>query len=87
MLKIMSHFQNSVSFENGFGKTVQKAGFSTSKVAFSKTEVLKKPLMNFNIFLSMFDGFLWTLYFIIERRIISFLMHIYYLFHGARRYT
>ena len=39
----MSHFQNSVSFENGFGKTGLKAGFSPkSMVAFSKTEVLKK---------------------------------------------
>jgi hypothetical protein len=35
---------NSVSFENGFGKTSFWTGFSTkSKVAFSKTEVLKKP--------------------------------------------
>jgi predicted helicase len=40
----VSHSQNSVSFENGSGKTSQKSGFSTkSKVAFSKTEVLKKP--------------------------------------------
>jgi len=40
----MSHFQNSVSFENGFRKPILKAGFSfNSKVAFSKTEVLKKP--------------------------------------------
>ena len=40
-----SHFQNLVSFENGFGKTSQTAGFAgKSKVAFSKTEVIKKPL-------------------------------------------
>jgi len=40
----MSHFQNSVSSENGFGKTSQMPGISLkSKVAFSKTEVLKKP--------------------------------------------
>jgi hypothetical protein len=40
----LSHFQNFVSFENGFGKTGQPTGFSPkSKVAFSKTEVLKKP--------------------------------------------
>ena len=38
------HFQNSVSFENGLGKTGQETSFSPkSKVAFSKTEVLKKP--------------------------------------------
>ena len=44
---ILSHFQNSVSFENGFGKTGKKTGFSfKSKVAFSKTEVLKKPLLS-----------------------------------------
>ena len=42
----MNHFQNSISFENGFGKTGQEAAFSLkSKVAFSKTEVLKKPLI------------------------------------------
>jgi hypothetical protein len=40
----LSHFQNSISFENGFGKTGQKPVFSgKSRVAFSKTEVLKKP--------------------------------------------
>ena len=38
----MSHFQNSVSFKNGFRKTVQKASFSDkSKVDFPKTEVLE----------------------------------------------
>ena len=43
----LSHFQNSVSFENGFGKTGKKTGFSfKSKVAFSKTEVLKKPQLS-----------------------------------------
>ena len=42
--RYLNHFQNSVSFENGFGKTGFKAGFSPkSMVAFSKTEVLKKP--------------------------------------------
>jgi len=42
----MSHFQNSVSFENGFGKTGQKPSFSfKSKDAFPKTEVLEKPLI------------------------------------------
>ena len=42
--KEMSHFQNSVSFGNGFGKTSLTTGFSTkSKVAFPKTEVLEKP--------------------------------------------
>ena len=41
---LLSRFQNSVSFENGFRKTVLKAGFfAKSEVAFSKTEVLKKP--------------------------------------------
>jgi hypothetical protein len=40
----MSHFQNSVSFGNGFRKTVQKASFSIkSRVAFPKTEFLEKP--------------------------------------------
>jgi hypothetical protein len=40
----LSHFQNSVSFENGFVKISQKAYFYLkSKDAFSKTEVLKKP--------------------------------------------
>jgi hypothetical protein len=40
----MSLFQNSVSFEKGFRKTGILAGFlCKSKVAFSKTEVLKKP--------------------------------------------
>ena len=40
----VSHFQNSVSFGNGFGKTSLTTGFSTkSKVAFPKTEVLEKP--------------------------------------------
>ena len=43
----MSHFQNSVSFGNGFGKTSLTTGFSTkSKVAFPKTEVLGKPLIS-----------------------------------------
>ena len=37
----MSHFQNSVSFENGFGKTSFLAGFSTkSKVAFMEHSLL-----------------------------------------------
>jgi len=47
--KELSHFQNSVSFGNGFGKTSLTTGFSTkSKVAFPKTEVLEKPqLLNF----------------------------------------
>jgi hypothetical protein len=40
----MSNFQNSGSFENCSGKTGLRTGFSRkSKVAFSKTEVLKKP--------------------------------------------
>jgi len=40
----LSHFQNSVSFENGFRKTGQKPSFSfKSKVVFPKTEVLEKP--------------------------------------------
>ena len=44
---VMSHFQNSVSFGNGFGKTSLTTGFSTkSKVAFPKTEVLEKPLIS-----------------------------------------
>jgi len=44
----MSLFQNSVSFEKGSGKTVQKASFSfKSKVDFPKTEVLENPLMSF----------------------------------------
>jgi hypothetical protein len=38
----MNLFQNSVSFEKGFGKTVQKASFSVkSKVDFPKAEVLE----------------------------------------------
>ena len=38
-----SHFQNSVSFENG-SKNQLLGWFSTkSRVAFSKTEVFKKP--------------------------------------------
>jgi tRNA A37 threonylcarbamoyladenosine dehydratase len=42
----LSHFQNSVSFENGFGKIGQEPDFSIkSKDAFSKTEVLKRPRM------------------------------------------
>ena len=40
----MSHFQNSVSFGNGFLKTILIADFSVKpKVAFPKTEVLEKP--------------------------------------------
>jgi hypothetical protein len=40
----LSLFQNSVSFGKGFGKTVQKANFSTkSRVDFPKTEVLENP--------------------------------------------
>jgi hypothetical protein len=43
----MSLFQNSVSFEKGFGKTVQKNSFSfKSKVDFPKIEVLENPLMS-----------------------------------------
>jgi plasmid stabilization system protein ParE len=40
----ISHSQNSVSFGNGFGKTVHKASFSIkSKVDFPKAEVLENP--------------------------------------------
>jgi signal transduction histidine kinase len=43
----LSHFQNSVSFGNGSGKTGLTTGFSTkSKGAFPKTEVLEKPQLN-----------------------------------------
>jgi len=43
----MSLFQNSVSFEKGFRKTVQKTSFSfKSKVDFPKTEVLENPQIN-----------------------------------------
>jgi len=46
----MSLFQNSVSFEKGYGKTVQKASFSfKSKVDFPKTEVLENPHITKNI--------------------------------------
>jgi len=39
---MLSHFQNSVSFENGFGKTGLMPGFSIkSKVAFLKLKFLK----------------------------------------------
>jgi hypothetical protein len=42
-----SHSQNSVSFGNGFEKSVRKSAFpSKSKVAFPKTEVLGKPHSN-----------------------------------------
>jgi dihydroorotase len=42
--KALSLFQNSVSFGKGFGKTVQKAGFSVkSEVDFPKAEVLENP--------------------------------------------
>jgi len=42
-MSMLSHFQNSVSFGNGFGKTVLKPVFPCkSKVAFPKTEVLEK---------------------------------------------
>jgi len=40
----MSHFQNSVSFENGLRKTALPDSFSLkSKVDFPKTEVLENP--------------------------------------------
>jgi len=40
----LSHFQNSVSFENGFRKTALSDSFSfKSKVDFPKTEVLENP--------------------------------------------
>ena len=64
----LSHFQNSVSAdlrsdENGFRKTVLKAGFSNkSKVAFPITEVLEKPQevineeVGFNSFIDLFGG-------------------------------
>ena len=43
---MLSLFQNSVSFEKGFRKTVQMASFSVkSKVDFPKTEVLENPLI------------------------------------------
>ncbi|MCL2128215.1 MAG: DUF1697 domain-containing protein [Treponema sp.] len=43
-IKRLSHFQNSVSFGNGFRKTVQMASFSVkSRVDFPKTEVLENP--------------------------------------------
>jgi len=45
----LSLFQNSVSFEKGSGKTVQKASFSIKfKVDFPKTEVLENPLLIIN---------------------------------------
>ena len=48
MERRISHFQNSVSFENGFRKTVQRDSFSVkSKVDFPKTEVLENPHMTF----------------------------------------
>ena len=49
----MSHFQNSVSFGNGFGKTSLTTGFSIkSKVAFPKTEVLEKPrIANYGMYI------------------------------------
>ena len=50
----MSLFQNSVSFGKGFGKTVQKAGFSVkSKVDFPKTEVLENPNLTDIVFIDI----------------------------------
>jgi predicted MPP superfamily phosphohydrolase len=47
IIKLLSLFQNSVSFGKGFGKSGKKPAFSPkSKVAFPKTEVLGKPLFN-----------------------------------------
>ena len=58
----MSHFQNSVSFENGFGKTGQKPGFSfKSKDAFPKTEVLEKPHI-YKIIIVINDNFIFFIF-------------------------
>jgi NAD-dependent SIR2 family protein deacetylase len=44
LFSIASHFQNSVSFGNGFGQTAQKDSLSIkSKVDFPKTEALENP--------------------------------------------
>jgi 23S rRNA pseudouridine955/2504/2580 synthase len=54
--RTMSHFKNSVSFENGFRKTGQTTSFSyKSKVAFPKTEVLEKPLIT-KLYLGLCSG-------------------------------
>ena len=61
----MSLFQNSVGFRKGFRKTDLKAGFSVkSKVAFQKTEVLKKPheinVFVFNVFIEVTAETAWN---------------------------